>query len=125
MYIILVLFLGASFSTVYALEGDGQSDPPVKLQNPLGANVTSLCSFIKTFFNNVVIPIGGVIAVFMIIYCGFLFVTAQGNTTKLETAKNAFLWTVIGTAILLGSWVIANGIQGTINQITGGTNTSC
>ena len=45
--------------------------------------------------------------------------TAQGNETKLEKAKTTFLWTVIGAAVLLGSWAIAQVIQTTINQLRG------
>lgn len=61
--------------------------------------------------------IGFYVAVFFIIYSGFLFVTARGNEKKVGDAKNAIIWTVIGTAILLGARVIADVIQGTLNQI--------
>ena len=49
-----------------------------------------------------------------IIYCGFLFVQAQGNSEKIEQAKDALLYTIIGAAILLGSWAIAGIISNTI-----------
>ena len=49
-----------------------------------------------------------------IIYCGFLFVSARGNTEKLTKAKEALLYTVIGAAILLGSWAIAIMISETV-----------
>jgi uncharacterized MnhB-related membrane protein len=55
--------------------------------------------------------------VLAIIYAGFLFVTASGNETKLETAKRALTYALIGTAILLGSVVIAKGIEATIKQV--------
>lgn len=51
-----------------------------------------------------------------IIYSGFLFVTAQGNAEKIETAKKNFMWVLIGSAILLGSWLLANAIGETIRQ---------
>jgi len=61
--------------------------------------------------------IGFYIAVFFIIYVGFKFVTARGDISKLKDARNAFLWTVVGTAVLLGARVISEVIQGTIDQI--------
>ena len=51
------------------------------------------------------------------VYAGFLFVTARGNETQLGTAKKAFLGAVIGTAIIMGVWVIAKAIVGTVNAI--------
>ena len=70
-----------------------------------------------TVIRDVVNPRGGVVAVFFIVYSGFLFVTARGSEDKLKTAKRALLYSVIGTAILLGAWVIAEVIASTINQL--------
>ena len=53
---------------------------------------------------------------FFIIYSGFLFVTAQGNAEKIETAKKNFMWVLIGSAILLASWLLANAIGETVKQ---------
>ncbi|NQV88587.1 MAG: hypothetical protein HQ402_03495 [Parcubacteria group bacterium] len=78
------------------------------------------CTFtglITDFANNVVLPLGSVIAVIFIIYSGFLFVTAGDSEDKIKKAKDTFKWAVVGTAVLLGAWVIANGIEATISQI--------
>ena len=53
----------------------------------------------------------------MIMYAGFLYVTARGNSSKIEKAHNALLWAVIGAAILLGAWVISQAISSTIDQL--------
>jgi hypothetical protein len=57
-----------------------------------------------------VVAIGTVIVTIMLVYCGFLFVVAQGNDEKLREARSALLWTVIGALVLLG----AKAIQGLI-----------
>ncbi|KKT95852.1 MAG: hypothetical protein UW97_C0021G0004 [Parcubacteria group bacterium GW2011_GWA2_45_15] len=57
------------------------------------------------------------VAVLAFVYAGFLYVTAQGNESKLKTAHKALLYTSVGTAVLLGSWVIAKVIENTINQL--------
>ena len=49
------------------------------------------------------------IAIF-IIYAGFLFVTAQGNEKKLETAKKTLLWAVVGGVVVIGAYAIAHAI---------------
>jgi hypothetical protein len=91
------------------------SQVSVKIINPLG-NINSIPTFIETILNFVLI-VGVPIVTLAIIYCGFLFVEARGNAEKITKAKGALLYTVIGAALLLGSWVIANAIQGTINEI--------
>ena len=52
------------------------------------------------------------------IYSGFLFVSAQGNDTKLTDAKNILWYSIIGTFILLGSWGFAQIIEQTISTLT-------
>ncbi|MEX1027102.1 MAG: hypothetical protein WD049_03710 [Candidatus Paceibacterota bacterium] len=89
------------------------------LQNPFGSGgPTTLMEFIQIVITDVILPIASVVVVIAIIYTGFLFVAARGNAAKLETARTAFVWTVIGTAVLLGSWVIATAIEGTLCEIT-------
>lgn len=88
----------------------------IKLENPFKTG-DSLYDLIKAIINNIVLPIGGVLAVLAFIYSGFLYVTAQGDAGKIKTAHQALLYTAIGTAVLLGSWVIASVIENTIRQI--------
>lgn len=77
----------------------------------------SLYGLVQTVVNNIILPIGGVLCVLAFIYAGFMYVTARGDTAQIKTAHNALLYASIGTAILLGSWVIANAIRATVNQI--------
>jgi len=86
-----------------------------QLQNPLN-NISSFGELISAILD-IVMMIGFPIAVLAIMYSGFLFVTAQGNSEKLESAKNALLWTIIGTAVLLGSWVLSVGVSSTIESL--------
>ena len=85
-----------------------------KIVNPLGPNgVASIPDFIKTLLEGV-LKVGIPIVALAIIYCGFLFVSARGNSEKLGKAKDALLYTLIGAAILLGSWAIAQLISETV-----------
>jgi hypothetical protein len=83
---------------------------------PITPNIHSLPEFIMTVLK-IVVQIGIPVAAFFIIWSGFLFVTAQGNESQLTKAKSAFVWAVVGTGVLLGAWLLATAIQGTIAQI--------
>lgn len=88
------------------------------LQNPLGG-VSDFQSLLNLVLTKIVIPLGAILCALVIIYSGFLFVTARGEEGKIETAKKTFFYAVIGTLVLLGAATIAGIIQSTIKQVTG------
>ena len=57
---------------------------------------------------NVVLGVLGVVAVAVVIYGGFLFLTAQGDPGKIKKGKDAITWGIIGLIIALLSWSIIN-----------------
>ena len=97
---ILVFIVVLGFGLAHFVSAD--------LKNPLDSD-----TFAELVENvaKIVAQIGFPIAALAIIYSGFLFVTAQGNEKQLQDAKRTFLWTIIGTAILLGAWAIAIAVQ--------------
>jgi hypothetical protein len=103
-------------------DGDGESGTPlptITITNPLSdPSTNNLVDFIRVVVNDILLPIGGVVVAIAIIYTGFLFVVSRGNEEKLRTAKRAFLYTTIGTAVLLGAWTITLVIKATIDSIT-------
>ena len=92
---------------------EGTSRDVGKLVNPVGFK--SLGALIAAILD-IIVQIAVPIAALFLIYSGFLFVTAQGDETKLGTAKSIFLWTMVGIAVLLGAKILASVIEGTINQ---------
>ena len=95
--------------------GDGGSID-TQLVNPLNG-VDSLPAFLDLILKAVV-QLGSVVLVLMLVYTGFLFVTAQGAEEKLSNARNALLWTVIGGLILLGASAISAVIQDTVSNLS-------
>lgn len=89
----------------------------ITLINPLSAG-TSLESFLMKILE-IVIRVGTIVVILMVVYVGFMFVTARGEPGKLTTARQALLWTVVGALILLGAQAIAIGIKSTVSAITG------
>ncbi len=115
--LVSLLLITVPLGLIFANGETGSNPPPdIDSMNPLRAN--TFYEFIEMILQNIVVPIGTIIAVLAIIYSGFLFVTAQGNTEQLTRARSAFFWAVIGGLILLGAWAIAVGIENTIRQIT-------
>jgi len=93
------------------------ANPPCeegKICNPI--NISTLNGLIKTILEGVV-KIGIPIIALAIIYSGFLFVSARGNSEKITKAKDALLYTLIGAAVILGSWAIAQLISDTVLQL--------
>ncbi len=58
---------------------------------------------ITGFLNNVVtiaLDFAGMLAVIMILYGSFLYVTAYGDDTKAATAKKTIFWSIAGLVVL-------------------------
>lgn len=85
-----------------------------QITNPLGN--TTLLGIIDVILKGLV-TLATPIVILMVIYAGFLFVSAQGNVEKLETAKRAITYSLIGALILLGALAISSLIQGTIDSL--------
>ncbi|MFM2357378.1 MAG: hypothetical protein RJA61_115 [Candidatus Parcubacteria bacterium] len=117
----LFLFFVLIIPLFFIFAADGASDLPsgASIENPLKGGINSVYDLVEFIVNNIILPFGSVIMVLMIIFAGFQFVVAQGNPKKIEDAKTTLLYAVIGSAILLGSWAIAEIIQNTVTSITG------
>lgn len=127
LVITITLFVAPYFSladegTAGGDEGraGGGTNITIEINNPFKCAGQANCTvyeLIRTIVNDILLPIGGVLAVLMIMYAGFMYVTAKGDPGKIKAAHDALLWAVIGAAILLGAWVISEAIRGTINQL--------
>ena len=85
------------------------------LRNPV--QFPDIASFIEGALRALV-TIALPIVAFFIVYSGFLFVSARGNDSKLSKAKENFKWVILGSALILGAWVLATMIAGTVAQLT-------
>lgn len=110
--IFLVLLLSVILIPVLSF-GDGETCVPEegKICNPI--NAQTLNGLIKTILEGI-LKIGIPIIALAIVYCGFLFVSARGNPESIKKAKDALIYTLIGAAILLGAWAIAQLISNTV-----------
>ena len=86
------------------------------IQNPVG--VDSISAFIQLVLQAMV-KLGSVVVALFILIAGFMFVAARGNTSKLTEARENCKYVMYGAILILGAWVIATVIQGTVMQILG------
>ena len=88
------------------------------LENPLKFN--DIQSFIAGALKALVVVSLPIITLFIVI-SGFMFVAARGNQDKLSKAKQNFVYVIIGAILILGAWVLATLIGGTVSQVVGTT----
>lgn len=69
---------------------------------------------------NVFLGLLGIIFLLLIIYAGFLWMTAAGDEGKVKNAKNIMVTSVIGLIILLSAYAISTFV---IEQLTTATGT--
>lgn len=115
-YSVLTIIL--SFPDQIFAQGQGNTAPPPVdnssgITNPLAGKVDTISGLIQVILEGVV-KIGIPIVALALVYSGFLFVAARGNPEKLSKAKNALLYSLIGAALLLGSWAVAQMISDTV-----------
>lgn len=70
----------------------------IQIRNPLKTD--TLAELIDTLIN-LIFTISLAIAPVIVLYAGFLFVTATGRPEQITRARNILLWTVIGFAVIL------------------------
>jgi len=107
------IFFGLS-KVIHAASNDGNSSGG-GLINPLGkdASLTKLLLDILDVLVTFAIPI----IVIFIMYAGFLYVTAQGDESKIKKAHSALTWAIVGGVIVVGAKTIFSVIQNTITNI--------
>lgn len=107
-----LLLLSPAFVLAADILVDNDGTGGSGLQNPL--NTPDITSFLLSLLR--ILEIFAVpLIIFMIIYAGFMYVTAQGNETIVSNAHKALLYAVIGGVIIIGAEAILAVIQGTVN----------
>lgn len=84
------------------------------LTNPIAEQ--SLYCFLHDILGAFILIVFPVV-VLMLVYSGFLLVTAQGNPTKIQEARMWFFWVVVGGLIILGAQALTWAIEATVNDI--------
>ncbi|MBT4856646.1 hypothetical protein HON52_00460 [Candidatus Uhrbacteria bacterium] len=65
-------------------------------------------SWVGIYIINPLMSLVGVIFLVLMIYGGFLWMTAGGNSSQVDKAKNILITAVIGTVIISAAYAITN-----------------
>lgn len=90
----------------------GSSQTGQTLQNPIsvcGGAVGQKC--VQLIIGNVIraaLGIVGSIALLMMIWGGFLWLTSMGNGEKVEKGKSTLIWATLGLVVIFGAYAITN-----------------
>ena len=112
--------LSALFVSIFSLFplaalAESTATTHVALSNPLASNDVRV--IIGTIIK-AALGLSGTIALVMIVWGGFLWLTSQGNAEKIEKGKQVLLWATIGLVVIFFAYTIVNTI------ITGLTSAS-
>ena len=114
---VMTLALMAAFMmpVVVGAQGEEIDFATVASEGGLGnANLSSMISGVI----KVVMGFLGVIAVLIILWGGFIWMTAMGEPDKIEKAKNMIKAGVIGLVIIFASYAIASFVMSNLGAIS-------
>jgi len=84
--------------------------PSGNADNPAG-------TLMKTILNWIV-WVGGILCVVIILWAGISYATAGGDEDKTTKAKDRLIYGIIGIAVIVGAYIIANAISSIIGSST-------
>ena len=101
------------------------ADPAVALQTVGTAGDLSQKSLplLIASIIRVVLGVLGIVTVILIIYAGFMYMSAKGDPAKVDKAKKIITQTVIGLIIIMSSYSIASFIIGKLLEAMNGPGT--
>jgi len=105
----LILMLGAGLFSATVPGAAAQTDP-FGVEDARGIDVGKETNLKFAIANVVNIALGflGILAVIIIMYAGFKWMTASGNEEQVTDARKMLIQAVIGLFIIMGAWVIIN-----------------
>lgn len=128
LFVINLLFVGSVFAqpagnatgSGTGNSAGGGSGNPVSIEatipNPFKGG-DDLMTFLTAIFQNVIMPIAAIGITVWIVWAGFQYVLARGNSTKIADANKNLLWSLIGAGILLGATAISKVVETTVTTL--------
>ncbi|PJA89893.1 MAG: hypothetical protein CO137_01805, partial [Candidatus Magasanikbacteria bacterium CG_4_9_14_3_um_filter_32_9] len=114
-FVLFVVFL-SNLSTVFAQQGDTFGLVEVEQNIDLGSQDirVTIAKIIRT-----ILGLLGILAVSIVLYGGFVYMTAGGSEEKVAQAKKILINGVIGLAIILSSFAITQFVLSKLSEATG------
>ena len=97
-----------SVEHAFALEAIRTEDNPVADLTGGRGSFRSLVLLVVNFFLGFL----GLLAVIMIIYGGFLYISSAGEQEKIDSAKKILMYAVVGIVVIIISFALVNTLLG-------------
>ncbi len=91
------------------------------LENPFGGTTFTDPNEIVAVVVQVALGFMGAVVLVVMIYAGFLWMTAGGAEEQVSKAKKIFIWTVVGMVVILGSYALLEFVFNALIGFTGTT----
>lgn len=121
------IILGLSFLACFFTTSNFVLAQNPMMEDPLGIGYASASGlqahdprFIVGRIINVALGLLGTVAIILVIYAGFLWMTAGGNDDQIGKAKGILTAAIIGLVIILTAYTITNFVLGNLFQATQG-----
>ncbi len=88
-------------------------DPATWRLNPADPS-TDIVSRVMGNAVNLLFGLAGGVAAFMLVYSGFMYITAYGNETRATQAKTTMLYSIVGVIIVMASFMLYEEIVRTL-----------
>jgi len=111
--------VAASPATDEACNGLQQVDPGKTCDAAAGNGLNSIIRAVVTILSYIV----GVAAVIMVIIAGLKYITANGDSNSIGSAKNTLVYALLGLAIAVLAQVLVHFVLGTANNAANGKPT--
>lgn len=102
--LLMVVAVAPTLSAIDITEGSQDESNKVLADNQDNDDFATIVGNVIALFLFVL----GIAAVFMIIFGGFRYVTSNGDSGKLEGAKNTILYSVIGLVVAIFAYALVN-----------------
>jgi hypothetical protein len=119
----LVGILAAAVSLLAYPAAHAQINTGIEYGSATGLSGDNLATIVGRIIH-VFLGILGVVALVLIVYAGFLWMTAGGDEEKVTKAKQIITQAVIGLAIILSSYAITSFVVSKLTEATGYGNSS-
>ncbi|TSC83673.1 MAG: membrane protein of unknown function [Parcubacteria group bacterium Gr01-1014_13] len=86
------------------------------LENPLAGNVTEATTIISTAIK-AALGIVGALALLMLVWGGFQWLTSAGNPEKVKSGTQTMIWAIIGVVLVFASYLVLSTFT---SYLTGG-----
>jgi len=119
--IIIICLLTASLVFVHSVLAQADTGLEYGDETGLGAEDPRL---ILTRIIRIILGFLGIIAVALMMYAGWLWMTAEGNAEKVDKAKKVLIGALIGLVIIISSFAIASYVLSKLIDVTGSEGVS-